>query len=197
MKVIQISGLDNVAVALHPIKKGEEVTAGGITVTALEDIPQGHKIALKPIKNGENVIKYGFAIGHATADAEAGAWMHTHNVKTNLEGEMEYTYTPSLDFPEKVEPETFMGFKRKDGRAAIRNEIWIIPTVGCVNDIAKKMVRDNQDLVKGSIDGLYTPTPSAAARQAQTMPRQESFWQPLSAIRTQQPFWYWDLAVRT
>lgn len=82
--------------------------------------------------------------------------MHTHNVKTNLEGEMEYTYTPSLDFPEKVEPETFMGFRRKDGRAAIRNEIWIIPTVGCVNDIAKKMVRDNQDLVKGTIDGLYT-----------------------------------------
>ena len=79
MKVIQISRLDNVAVALHPIKKGEEVTAGGITVTALEDIPQGHKIALKPIKNGENIIKYGFAIGHATADAEAGAWMHTHN----------------------------------------------------------------------------------------------------------------------
>ena len=91
MKVIQISKLDNVAVALHPIKKGEEVTAGGITVTALEDIPQGHKIALKPIKNGENIVKYGFAIGHATADAEAGAWMHTHNVKTNLEGEMEYT----------------------------------------------------------------------------------------------------------
>ena len=156
MKVIQISKLDNVAVALHPIKKGEEVTAGGITVTALEDIPQGHKIALKPIKNGENIIKYGFAIGHATADAEAGAWMHTHNVKTNLEGEMEYTYTPSLNFPEKVEPETFMGFRRKDGRAAIRNEIWIIPTVGCVNDIAKKMVHDNQDLVKGTIDGLYT-----------------------------------------
>ena len=156
MKVIQISRLDNVAVALHPIKKGEEVTAGGITVTALEDIPQGHKIALKPIKNGENIVKYGFAIGHATADAEAGAWMHTHNVKTNLEGEMEYTYTPSLDFPEKVEPETFMGFRRKDGRAAIRNEIWIIPTVGCVNDIAKKMVHDNQDLVKGTIDGLYT-----------------------------------------
>ena len=146
MKVIQISKLDNVAVALHPIKKGEEVTAGGITVTALEDIPQGHKIALKPIKNGENIVKYGFAIGHATADAEAGAWMHTHNVKTNLEGEMEYTYTPSLNFPEKVEPETFMGFRRKDGRAAIRNEIWIIPTVGCVNDIAKKMVHDNQDL---------------------------------------------------
>ena len=102
------------------------------------------------------MVKYGFPIGHATEDAAPGTWMHTHNVKTNLEGEMEYTYTPSLTFPEKVEPETFQGFRRKDGRAAIRNEIWIIPTVGCVNDVAKKMVRDNQDLVTGTIDGLYT-----------------------------------------
>lgn len=84
-----------------------------------------------------------------------------------------------------------MGFRRKDGRAAIRNEIWIIPTVGCVNDIAKKMVRDNQDLVKGTIDGLYTfPHPFAAARQAQIMHRQESFLQPLSVIRTQPQFSY-------
>ena len=156
MKTIRISDLDNVAVALHPIAEGEEITAGGITVKALMDIPQGHKIALLPIKKGENVVKYGFPIGHATEDAAPGTWMHTHNVKTNLEGEMEYTYTPSLTFPEKVEPETFQGFRRKDGRAAIRNEIWIIPTVGCVNDVAKKMVRDNQDLVTGTIDGLYT-----------------------------------------
>ena len=71
---------------------------------------------------------------------------------------MEYSYHPNITFPEKVEPETFQGFLRKDGRAAIRNEIWIIPTVGCVNDIAKKMVADNQDLVTGSIEGLYTFT---------------------------------------
>ena len=156
MKTIQISEKDNVAVALHPITKGEQVTAGSLTVEALEDIPQGHKIALCPIKNGENVVKYGFPIGHATEDVAAGKWLHTHNMKTNLEGEMEYSYHPSLQFPEPVEPEHFMGFKRKDGRAAIRNEIWIIPTVGCVNDVAKKMVKDNQDLVSGTIDGLYS-----------------------------------------
>ena len=191
MKVIQISRLDNVAVALHPIKKGEEVTAGGITVTALEDIPQGHKIALKPIKNGENIIKYGFAIGHATADAEAGAWMHTHNVKTNLEGEMEYTYTPSLDFPEKVEPETFMGFRRKDGRAAIRNEIWIIPTVAVSMISQRKWSATIRILWKAPLtDSIHSRIRSAAARQAQIMHRQESFLQPLSVIRTQPQFSY-------
>lgn len=156
MKVIRISELDNVAVALHPIAKGETVEAGGISVTASEDIPQGHKIALLPIGADESVTKYGFAIGHAVADIAPGAWVHTHNMKTNLEGEIEYSYHPAIVFPEKEEPETFLGFLRKDGRAAIRNEIWIIPTVGCVNDVAQKLVRDNQDLVTGTIDGLYT-----------------------------------------
>ena len=159
-QAIHISPIDNVVVALHPIAKGTLVKVDGLAVTALEDIPQGHKMAVKPIKNGENVIKYGFPIGHATADAEPGTWMHTHNVHTNLSGEVEYSYNPSPDLAPlpKVEPETFMGFRRKDGRAAIRNEIWIIPTVGCVNDIAKKMVADNQDLVTGTIEGLYTFT---------------------------------------
>ena len=159
-QAIHISPIDNVVVALHPIAKGTLVEVDGLAVTALEDIPQGHKMAVKPIQNGENVIKYGFLIGHATADAAPGTWMHTHNVHTNLSGEVEYSYNPAPDLAPlpKVEPETFMGFRRKDGRAAIRNEIWIIPTVGCVNDIAKKMVADNQDLVTGSIEGLYTFT---------------------------------------
>ena len=112
----------------------------GLAVTALEDIPQGHKMAVKPIRNGENVIKYGFPIGHATADAEPGTWMHTHNVHTNLSGEVEYSYNPSPDLAPlpKVEPETFMGFRRKDGRAAIRNEIWIIPTVAVSTTLPRR-----------------------------------------------------------
>lgn len=142
--------------ALHPVEKGERLEIGGQVIEAREDIPQGHKISIKSIKNGEDIIKYGFPIGHALADAEPGTWMHTHNVRTNLEGEMEYTYQPNLHYPEPVTPEVFQGYRRKDGRAAIRNEIWVIPTVGCVNDVAKKIVRDNQDLVTGTIDGMYT-----------------------------------------
>ena len=80
-QAIHISPIDNVVVALHPIAKGTLVEVDGLAVTALEDTPQGHKMAVKPIKNGENVIKYGFPIGHATADAAPGTWMHTHNVQ--------------------------------------------------------------------------------------------------------------------
>ncbi len=156
MNSIRITDQDNVAVALHPIACGEALDAVGGTVKAVEDIPQGHKAALKDICEGEAIIKYGFPIGHASRDIRTGEWVHTHNVKTNLSGEVEYSYHPSISWPEKVEPEFFNGFRRDDGRAAIRNEIWIIPTVGCVNDVAKKLVNDNQDLVKGSIEGLYT-----------------------------------------
>uniref|UniRef100_UPI004028A7DF UxaA family hydrolase n=1 Tax=Gemmiger formicilis TaxID=745368 RepID=UPI004028A7DF len=109
-------------------------------------------------KGGENVIKYGFPIGHATADAVPGTWMHTHNIHTNLSGEIEYSYHPNVHPLTHAVPVTIMVYRRKVGRAAIRNEIWIIPTVGCVNDCAKALVRDNQDLVTGSIDGLYTFT---------------------------------------
>ena len=135
---IKINPKDNVVVALHPIAKGTAVPVDNTTVTAIEDIPQGHKMAIAPIKNGENVIKYGFPIGHATADAVPGTWMHTHNIHTNLSGEIEYSYHPNVHPLTPAAPDTFMGYRRKDGRAAIRNEIWIIPTVGCVNDCAKR-----------------------------------------------------------
>jgi altronate hydrolase len=104
------------------------------------------------------IMKYGLPIGHALEDIQAGHWVHTHNMATNLSGEVEYTYCPAVKEVAPIAPMTFKGYRRKDGRAAIRNEIWIIPTVGCVNDVAKTLVNDCQDLVTGSIDGLYTFT---------------------------------------
>lgn len=149
---IHIHPKDNVAVALAPIPEGT-VFSG---VTAAMDIPQGHKMALKPLTAGDQVVKYGFSIGHATQDIAPGQWVHTHNMKTNLSGEEVYTYNPSIHQPAPQPPRTFRGFRRADGKVGIRNEIWILPTVGCVNDVAKALVKENQDLVRGSIDGLYT-----------------------------------------
>lgn len=151
---IHIHPNDNVAVALTAIPAGT-VFEG---VTATVDIPQGHKMALRPLGVDDQVIKYGFSIGHATAPIAPGHWVHTHNMKTNLDREIEYTYNPNIQHPAPQQPGTFMGYRRKDGKVGIRNEIWIIPTVGCVNDVAKIMVKENQDLVTGTIDGLYTFT---------------------------------------
>lgn len=155
---IQITELDNVSVIISDITKGEKIKTAGCTVIAGEDIARGHKIAVKDIGKDENVIKYGFAIGHATEDIKAGSWVHTHNMKTNLSGEEEYTYKPEVPKIAKKESASFMGYRRKDGKTGIRNEIWIISTVGCVNDVAKKLCSDNQHLAGGNIDGLYAFT---------------------------------------
>ena len=156
MKGIRIHPDDNVAVALEDLRKGETLTLDSVSVTAIEDIARGHKIALRDIKEGEPVVKYGNPIGLARADIPAGAWAHVHNVRTGLSESADYTYDHKVYAQPNVSPRTFMGYRREDGRAAVRNELWIIPTVGCVNSIAARMVQENQHLVKGSIDGLYT-----------------------------------------
>jgi len=102
------------------------------------DIASGHKYALSDIKKGDAVIKYGYPIGNATCDIKAGDHVHTHNVRTGLSDLLTYTYTPKLSADKKAaDIPTFMGYRRKNGDVAIRNEIWVIPTVGCVNKSAK------------------------------------------------------------
>ena len=151
---IKINPADNVAVALRGVPAGTEFMG----VKARTEIPQGHKMALCGIQPGAQVIKYGFSIGHATASISAGDWVHTHNMTTNLSGEVEYAYVPDANSLPPQPPRAFMGYRRADGHVGRRNEIWIIPTVGCVNDIAKAVASENQDLVRGSIDGLYAFT---------------------------------------
>jgi len=158
MKLIQINPSDNVAVALTDISSGETIALDVTTVTATENIARGHKIALKDINDGSDVIKYGNIIAHAKKDIKAGCWVHTHNATTTLSDEGSYTYNHKTFALPQMKNRTFKGYRRANGKAAIRNEIWIIPTVGCVNSIANELVNSNQHLVTGSIDGLYTFT---------------------------------------
>lgn len=150
--VIKINQEDNVAVALRPIGKGETLEIGDISVTTVEEIPQGHKVALKAVKAGEEVVKYGFRIGFAKEDISKGQWVHVHNLKTALGDLLTYEYNPTNPAVGTADRATFQGFRRTDGKAGVRNEIWIIPTVGCVNSIAKALERDSQRLVGGSLE---------------------------------------------
>ncbi len=155
MKYIKINPDDNVAVALQDLHAGDAVE--GVTLST--DIPRGHKIVLRDLPAGADVIKYGFPIGHVTRGAPAGTMINHECIKTNLEGLLEYKYEP-LDYvkadsdpsaslrmtnchSERSEesPRTFRGFRRSDGQAGIRNQIWVIPTVGCVNGICEEIVR--------------------------------------------------------
>ncbi len=152
---IQIHPSDLVAVALAPLSAGTAIQAGGRTVTLLEDIPQGHKFALAPIAAGSPVIKYGAPIGLAKQDIPAGGWVHVHNVKTGLGCVLDYSYEPDNTPLAPTDDLLFQGYRREDGRAAVRNEIWIIPTVGCVNNVAAAIERGAQRFKAGTIDGIF------------------------------------------
>ncbi|GIO68013.1 MAG TPA: altronate dehydratase family protein [Paenibacillus cookii] len=140
---LKLNPRDTVAVALRPIAAGEAITGLDRPLTALSDIPQGHKIALARFEPGDMITKYGYPIGHAASAIEPGEWVHTHNMKTNLSGEEKYEYVPDLH-PISYPPRglTFQGYRRKNGGVGIRNDLFIVPTVGCVNGIAEQMLQE-------------------------------------------------------
>jgi len=155
---IQINKADNVWISLREVRKGETIELNGKTLTAKDDIPSGHKIANQFIAAGTNIIKYGFPIGHATRDIEQGEWVHSHNVKTNLAGELSYSYkpVPTDVYPyARKENHTFLGYVRENGDVGVRNEIWIINTVGCINKVAEQLAKmADQTFKRENIDGI-------------------------------------------
>jgi len=166
---IQIHDNDNVAVALLTPAAGVKVSHGGTSIEIRSEIPRGHKFALSDIEAGEAVIKYGFPIGQATEKIRAGEWVHTHNLKTALNQDVEYRYTPFRrdDLSSKsgrnstpedsISPPTFLGFPRGGGRAGTRNEVWIINTVACVNNSAEKIAKISHEKYAGEkVEGIYS-----------------------------------------
>ena len=139
--VVVINQLDNVGVLL---KESNGISAG-------------HKIALKNINKNELIIKYGMVIGKATKDIKEGEWVHTHNIKTLLNEGCSYSYQPEIKELKK-EHMTFKGYVREDGRVGIRNDIYIIPTVGCVNGVCKAIEKESQKYISGSIDSIVSLT---------------------------------------
>lgn len=153
---IRIHPSDDVAVALRDVARGTEVEVDGKAYTTRSDIPMGHKMALRDLGPGENVLKYGSPIGHVSCEVRAGDWLHSHNVRTNLEGLLEYSYRPVKGAEAAPSlPNTFRGYLRPDGRAATRNEIWVIPMVSCVNPLVRDIAERAADLVAGQCDGVF------------------------------------------
>ena len=149
-ELIRINGKDNVAVAITALAKGDVVTVGDDTFTIFSDIPRGHKVAIRDISKGERIIKYGYPIGEATEDIGKGRHVHAFNIRTLLNENAEYHYdeAAAAEAVEEAEEDrlrwkdhvpTIMAYKRKNGDIGIRNALWIIPTVGCVNRISMQL----------------------------------------------------------
>jgi len=150
MKFLKINPSDNVAVTMKALKQGDKITVDGVEITLNSDIPAGHKFALAEMLADSYVIKYGFPIGHARQDIAQGDWVNEKTIKTNLDGVLDYKYKPhevKLDISKQNL--TFNGYKRASGEVGVRNEIWIIPTVGCVNgtvnSLAEKLRMETQN----------------------------------------------------
>ncbi|MFT3787889.1 MAG: altronate dehydratase family protein [Tepidisphaeraceae bacterium] len=157
-QTLKIHDSDNVAVAMQKLAAG--TTVNGVTLT--KDVPPGHKIALRPIQRGQPVLKYGYPIGVASTDIAPGDHVHSHNVESGLRENL-----AELSFDHVVKPQakstptrrTFQGYRRKDGRAGTRNEIWIVNTVGCVNHASQKIAEQAARLFAGpGIDGVHAFT---------------------------------------
>ena len=154
---LQINKGDNVVVCLRPINAGEEIKIGNHAVQALRNTPAGHKILLCDTPKDKPIIKYGYPIGRAKENLKAGEWVNENNLQTNLSGTLKYEYHPAIK-PLSIEQEdkSFKGFMRKNGEVGIRNEIWIVPTVGCVNGIAERLARqlEQETQLKG-VDAIH------------------------------------------
>lgn len=152
-KFLKINPADSVVVCLQAMTKGEVIAIDGKEIELLQDTPAGHKVLIADKAEGEDIIKYGYPIGHALEDLKAGVWVNENNLKTNLAGTLEYTYNP---VNEKLtiakENRTFKGYIRKNGDVGVRNEIWIVPTVGCVNGIAEQLAKELETETR--LDGI-------------------------------------------
>ncbi|MBQ2208519.1 MAG: UxaA family hydrolase, partial [Prevotella sp.] len=158
---LKINPADSVVVCLAPKKQGDIIEVDGKQITVNQDTPAGHKVLIKDVKEGDDIIKYGYPIGHARQDLKAGDWVNENNLKTNLSGTLEYTYQPvdaKSDIAHiKNEQRTFKGYVRKNGDVGVRNEIWIVPTVGCVNGIAERLAQQlRQETGEKDIDAIWT-----------------------------------------
>nr|MBP8936233.1 altronate dehydratase [Prevotella sp.] len=155
--VLKINKADSVVVCLRPLQKGEIINVDGEDITILQDTPSGHKILIHDTEEGVDIIKYGYPIGHAKVNLKAGEWVNENNLKTNLAGTLEYTYSPvNEDINIENENKKFKGYLRKSGDVGTRNEIWIVPTVGCVNGVAERLVNKLKEETKlEGVDAIH------------------------------------------
>ena len=155
--VYRVAAEDDVAVALRDLSAQEIVSLGDRSVTLLEPVPRGHKLAIRAVSAGQSVHKYGWPIGRATAAIAIGTHVHSHNLETLLSGTDDYEYvssTVAAAARANTNPATFLGYRRANGKVGTRNEIWILCTVGCVGRTSERIARLAAQKYAGRVDNV-------------------------------------------
>lgn len=169
-KMIRIYEADNVGIAVEGAREGDNLVDDQVNCVATMDIPVNHKIALQDFEEGDIIYKYGNKIGVATQKIKKGDWVHSHNMETGLSGMLEYNYHPtekniSITAPKR---NTFLGYVRENGKVGTRNEIWVIPTVSCVNHTTQIIVEKAREKFGHLCDGIYAFPHNAGCSQLGT-----------------------------
>lgn len=154
-RCLRIASINNVAMALGPVVAGVRMAMEGTSITTWEDIPQRYKFALIAILAGADVIRYGYPTGQTRTEIQPGQWVHTHNLVTRLDGADALQVQVGGGVPILLRPCFFRGYHRADGRVGTRNELWIVPTVGCVNNMARSMAQRVEGYARGRVDGIH------------------------------------------
>jgi altronate hydrolase len=155
--LLKLHPSDNVAVSLTPLDAGTQVSIDGRSLLVQENVPVGHKIALAELPAGSHVVKYGQPIGSTTQPVGRGTWLHSHNMRTNLEGVLDYRYQPVASSAQAAGAgATFTGYGRSNGAVGTRNETWVLNTVGCVNRSAARIARICSEQFGDCVDGVHT-----------------------------------------
>jgi altronate hydrolase len=159
-EILVLQQNDNVGIALRDLRAGDVVQLEDGDITIVDSVPTGHKVALADLQVGTQILKYGHPIGHATAPITRGQWIHAHNLKTNLSGKLTYEYHPVAGVTAGATntelPSEFLGYVRESGEVGIRNEIWIINTVGCINKTAERLAQmANAEFADKGVDGVF------------------------------------------
>lgn len=160
-RAMQVNEGDAVATLLEDVNAGEAVDIDGHELIVCADVPRGHKIAVASVDTGDPVAKFGFPIGTAIVPIAPGDHVHTHNVETALAGTLDYAYAPDAARPalgeigDPTNTRYFQGYRRADGRVGTRNEIWVLPTVGCVGRTAQRIAAAAHEAYRDQVDGVY------------------------------------------
>ena len=156
---LHIAANDDVAIALADLEAGSSHEVGSHRVVLVDAVARGHKFAVRTLAAGASVHKYGFPIGQARAPIAAGEWVHSHNLETCLAGAGEYRYVPSAPPVASADGlREYLGYRRADGRVGTRNEIWILCTVGCVANTARRIAERAQARFGDRVDGIHALT---------------------------------------
>ena len=148
---------DQVAVAKQDLRPGQLILAGNAVVEIKHPVARGHRFAIKDIPNHDFIMQFGYAFGRSKG-IKAGEAVTIHNIE-NIVPDVsikDFTEPPSTNYKREFLSKTFLGFKRRNGKAGTRNYYLVVPTSMCASETCSQIAHQVSAKKKWSagLDGV-------------------------------------------